>query len=86
MTTALRAAAAAAHPDPKHIIHKHLTAISSHSLRVYACLCLRQAGWDEDAIAHQLRWNSTAVKYYIRQSILHVDQLSATLFANAVSN
>ena len=84
MTTALRKAAAAAHPDKSHIIHQHMAAISAHSLRVFACLCLRQAGWDEDSISYQLRWDSSAIKYYIRQSMLQVDAIGATLFNRAL--
>ena len=48
------------------------------------CLCLKNIGWDEDTIAHQLRWISDAVKYYIRQSLFQIDELSAKLFRYAV--
>ena len=43
VTTALRSAAKLAHPEKDHIVHKHINDISAHSLRVFACLCLKQA-------------------------------------------
>ena len=83
VTLALRQAVCRVYPSPRHILRQHLSSISSHSLRVFACLCLKTAGWDEEAISHQLRWNSDAVKYYIRQSLIQVDAVSASLFHSA---
>ena len=85
MTAALRAAAAKTHPDPKHLVHQHMTAITAHSLRVFACLCLKMAGWDEDNIAHQLRWESQAIKFYIRQALFQADAIGASLFTSALA-
>jgi hypothetical protein len=84
ITQVLRTAASKAHPDPRHLVHQHIHAISAHSLRVFACLCLQQAGWDEDTISYQLRWNSTAIKHYLRQSVIQVDAIGATLLKAAL--
>ena len=84
MNLALRQAAVKTYPDSSHLVRQHLQEISSHSLRVFACLCLKQTGWDEDTISHQLRWNSSAVKYYIRQSVSQADKLSASLFEQVI--
>ena len=85
MTTALRAAAAKTHPDPSHLVHQHMVAITAHSLRVFACLCLKLAHWDEEDIAHQLRWESTAIKFYIRQALFQADAIGALLFTTALA-
>ena len=83
MTAALRASLRRVYPNPRHILRQHESAFSSHSLRVFACLCLNVAGWDSDAIAHQLRWSSDAIKYYVRQSLTQVDAVSASMFQSA---
>ena len=84
MTAALRNAAAKAYPSPHHIVRQQVEALHSQSLRVFACLCLKLGGWDEEKISHQLRWNSDAVKYYIRQSPFQADEVGATLFTKAL--
>ena len=83
VTTALRNAVKKAYPDPRHLLHQHVKEVSAHSLRVFACLCLKQANWDEDTISFQLRWDSTAIKYYIRQSLIQVDEIGASLLSSA---
>ena len=84
IANALRLAARKAHPDPKHLVHQHINAISAHSLRVFACLCLQQAGWDENTISYQLLWNSEAIKHYLRQSVIQVDVISVSLLQTAL--
>ena len=85
MTEGLRLATIITYPAKNHILNQKITAISSKSLRVFACLCLKQAGWDHDSISHHLRWTSDAVKYYIRQSPIAADDISASLLAAALS-
>ena len=85
MTAALRAAAKKTHPDASHLVHQHMASITAHSLRVFACLCLKLAGWDEEAIAHQLRWESSAIKTYIRQAMFQADTIGASLFKSALA-
>ena len=84
VTKALRIAAEKAHPDARHLVRQHINAISAHSLRVFACLCLQQAGWDEDTISYQLRWNSSAIKHYLRQSVVQVDAIGSSLLKDAL--
>jgi len=84
MTAALRLAELKAYPSPNYIVHQQVKAIHSQSLRVFACLCLKLGGWDEEAISHQLRWNSDAVKYYIRQAPFQADVIGSTLFTKAL--
>ena len=86
VTSGLRAAVVDTYPDEKHICRVHIAAISSRSIRVFACLCLRQAGWDLDSISHHLRWSSDAVKYYIHQSPFAAVDLSASLMASSLSS
>ena len=85
MIAALRAAAKKIHPDASHLVHHHMAAITAQSLRVFAYLCLKLAGWDEDAIAHQLRWESMAIKTYIRQAMFQADAIGASLFKSALA-
>ena len=85
MTIALRASLVRVYPNPRHILRQHASSVSSHSLRVFACLCLKTAGWDEESISHQLRWNSDTVKFYIRQSLVQVDSVSSTVFCSALT-
>ena len=84
MTSALRKAAFTAYPSPHHIMRQQEDALHSQSLRIFVCLCLKLGGWDEEIISHQLRWNSDAVKYYIRQSPFQADEVGATLFTKAL--
>ena len=85
MTSSLRRAAKITHPSTNHLVHQQVEVIHSQSLRVFACLCLKLAGWDEESISHQLRWNLDAVKYYIRQSPFQADEVGASLFKSALS-
>ena len=84
ITSALRTAVTKVYPSERHILRSNINAISAHSLRVFACLCLRQSGWDEDTISYQLRWNSDAIKHYIRQSVTQVDAIGASMLASAL--
>ena len=85
MSATLHQATLTAYSNPVHVIHQHLEAITGHSLRVFVCLCLKLAGWDVDSIAHQLCWNSDAIKFYIRQSLLKANKLGVSLFKSALA-
>ena len=65
-------------------MHQRANSLASKSLRVFACLSLKIAGWDEDTISHQLRWSSDAVKFYVRQSTFQTDSVGASLFKSAL--
>ena len=84
MTAALRSAVVRSYPNEQHIMRLNLSAISSHSLRIFACLCLQTAGWSHDDISHQLRWDSDVVQYYIRHSLVQVNAVIASILTSAL--
>ena len=84
MTAAFRQSALRVYPHGDHIMQKKANSLSSKSLRVFACLCLKLAGWSEDDISYQLRWASDAVKFYVRQSAFQADAVGASLFKSAL--
>ena len=84
MTAAFRQSARRVYPDPAHVLNQKADSFGSKSLRVFACLCLKLAGWAEDDISHQLRWSSDAVKFYVRQSTFQTDSVGASLFESAL--
>ena len=85
MTQVLWATALRTHPETSHQVHQYITAITGVSLRVFTCLYLQLEGWDEAAIANQLRWNSATIKVYICQTIFQADEIGATLFKLALA-
>ena len=84
MTVAFRQSALRVYPQGDHIMQKKANSLSSKSLRVFACLCLKLAGWTEEDISFQLRWTSDAVKLYARQSAFQADSVGASLFHSAL--
>ena len=80
MTSALRIAALLTYLEGTHLVHQLIEAVSNHSLRVFACLFFKLAGWDEEAIAHELCWNSDTIKFYIRQALFQADEVGVSLF------
>jgi hypothetical protein len=55
-----------AYPDPRHHCRQLINLLQSHSIRITAAVALFNAGVSLDDIAHRLRWNSDAIKLYIR--------------------
>ena len=84
ITTAFRQSAKRVYLEGGHIMQRKVNSLSSKSLRVFACLCLKLAGWIEEHISHQLRWTSDAVKFYVKQSTLHTDSVGTSLFNSAL--
>jgi hypothetical protein len=72
----LREVCSRAHPDPNHYLRVNIDQLMSHSFRVTACVALSNAGVKEDEIAYRLRWNSDAVKKYLRDSRRHIHELT----------
>jgi hypothetical protein len=72
-----------AHPDPSHYMHKNAHRIVAHSLRVSACVALHNAGVSLDDITFRLRWNSDAVKAYIRDCARTIDELTGRVISGA---
>ena len=73
------------HPEQLYLVHQYIAVITGHSLCFFVCLYLKLAGWDEEDIAHQLRWYSAAIKVYIRQAIFQADEIGVTLFKSALA-
>jgi hypothetical protein len=79
----LQRATLMAHPDPSHYMHKNAHRVVAHSLRVSACVALHNAGVSLDDIIFRLRWNSDAVKAYIRDCARTVDDLTGRVINGA---
>jgi len=65
-----------AHPDPRHYLRVNIEQLMSHSFRVTAAVALSNAGVPLEDIAYRLRWNSDAVKRYIRDSKRYIHELT----------
>jgi hypothetical protein len=67
LTKMIRDATKKSHPHmKKELLHKH----SCHSLRVWACVLLHEAGKDGDYIMVRLHWLSEAYHVYLRDTAL----------------
>lgn len=62
----LGAAVTAAFPNEDHRVHQVLNKFSAHSLRVTPAMALLARGFTPDVVAFILRWNSDAIKRYMR--------------------
>ena len=58
----------------------------SHSLPVTAAVALNNAGVSLDDIAFRLRWNSEAVKLYIRDCYRTIGDLTCKALAGAYAD
>jgi hypothetical protein len=65
-----------AYPDPNHFLRKRIKLLQSHSIRIFACVALLNAGVSIDDIVYRLRWNSDAVKQYLRDCHRMIDHLT----------
>jgi hypothetical protein len=75
----LKKALTVAYPDPNnHLCHLERF-FMSHCLHISACLALASSGTPRDDIVYQLRWNSDAVEFYIRETQQSVTTLSAAV-------
>ena len=77
--------ARAAHPDPKHYLRIHIKRLVSHSNRVTAAVALYNAGVKIEDIAFRLRWNSDAVRFYLRDCFRTVGELTERVVNGAIS-
>jgi hypothetical protein len=74
-----------AYPDPAHYLRLHIKELQAHSLRITACVALDNAGVPHETIAFRLRWNSDAVKGYLRDCYRHIGDLTAKSVAGLIS-
>lgn len=79
----LQQACQTAHPNPNHYLRLHVKQLMAHCCRVAACVFLKLAGYNEDDIAWRLRWNSQAVRDYLRDCFHAVGREYASIFASA---
>ena len=82
VTDIIRKAVKAVYPDmPKETLSKY----SCHSIRVWACVCLDEAGKQPDFIKKRLRWVGESYRVYLRDTNKineqHRDALKASLEA-----
>ena len=65
-----------AHPNPNHYLRQHIDQLVSHSFRVTAAVALSNAEVSIDDITFRLRWNSDAVRRYLRDGARAITELS----------
>jgi hypothetical protein len=75
-----------AHPEASHYLRTRIDRLMSHSLRVTAAVALHNAGVSLDDIAFRLRWNSDAVKLYIRDCYRTIGELTCKALAGAYAD
>ena len=80
MEKSMRLGCERAYPNKDHYLRQHIKRLMSHSIRVFACVALKNAGVSEEDIVYRLRWNSDAVKFYTRDCY----RLSDTLTGQAL--
>ena len=80
LSVALRSAMKRAHP---HLTKEELSLISCHSLRVWACVLLSEAGKGGDYIRVRLRWLSEAYRVYLRDTLKTAQQHKSSLAGNS---
>jgi hypothetical protein len=74
----------ATYPDESHFLRVHIKSLVAHSNRVTAAVALRRAGWDNNAIAHRLRWRPESVDHYLRELHSDIDALTAAAIHGAL--
>ena len=75
-----------AYPDPAHYLRIRIDRLMTHSLRVTAAVALHNAGVSLDDITFRLRWNSDAVRLYIRDCNRTIDELTSCAIAGAYAD
>jgi hypothetical protein len=75
-----------AHPDPAHHLRRHIKCLTSHCLRVTAAVALFNSGEKEEMIAFRLRWNSDAVRIYLRDCYKSIGTLTSRALQGAFSD
>jgi hypothetical protein len=81
----IQEACISAYPDPQHYMRIHIRELQAHSLRITACVALDNAGVPHETIAFRLRWNSDAVKGYLRDCYRQIGDLTAKSVAGLIS-
>ena len=82
----LQKACCLAYPDADHYMRLHILMIQAHSFRVFACVALANMGVNDDDISFRLRWNSDAVKLYLRDCYRTIGDLTNRAIAGAYAD
>jgi hypothetical protein len=82
----LQEACVRAYLNPNHYLRLHIKELQAHSLRITACVALDNAGVSHETIAFRLRWNSDAVKGYLRDCYRHIGDLTAKSVSGLISH
>ena len=80
VTEIIRKAVRAVYPD---MSRKELMKHSCHSIRVWACVCLDEAGMSPDFIKKRLRWLGESYRVYLRDTNKINEQHNAALKESA---
>lgn len=83
MRAFMRRACRIAHPDPKHHLRRYIHCLTSHCCRVTAAVALFNAGISIDVISFRLRWNSDAVRIYLRDCYRSIGSLTSNALVGA---
>jgi hypothetical protein len=74
------------YPDATHYLRIHIARLATHSIRIMAAVALHNAGVSEDDISFRLRWNSDAVKFYLRDCCRTIGDLTAKAIVGAYAD
>lgn len=72
----MRKACEDAYPDPENYHRLNAHRIDAHSARVFAAVCLRNAGISISEIAFRLRWQPESVEHYLRDCFCAIGKLT----------
>ena len=72
----MRKACIDAYPDPTNYHRLNAHRIDAHSARVFAAVCLRNAGISINEIAFRLRWQPESVEHYLRDCVCAIGRLT----------
>jgi hypothetical protein len=75
-----------AHPDPAHHLRCHIKCLMAHCLQVTTAVALFNSGESEDLIAFRLRWNSDAVRIYLRDCYRSIGTLTSRALHGAFAD
>jgi hypothetical protein len=72
--------------NPQHFMRLHVKLLATHSIRITAAVALFNAGVSEDDISFRLRWNSDAVKFYLRECRRTIGDLTSKAIIGAYAD
>jgi hypothetical protein len=79
LLTFMHTACTWAYPDPSPYYRINISLFQPNSLRITACVALDNAKVPHEDIAFRLRWNSDAIKAYLRDGVKHIGDRTAKM-------